>query len=53
MAMGDGANDVPMLRAAGFAIVIGGRAVALAEADAAVREGDLSVVTGFLGLTDL
>lgn len=50
VAMGDGANDVPLLRAAGFAIVVGGKPVALAEADAAVREGDLSAAADFLGL---
>ena len=51
VAMGDGANDAPMLRAAGFAIAVGGREAALAEADAAVREGDLSVIIRFLALT--
>ncbi len=50
VAMGDGANDVPMLRAAGFAVAIGGKDVVLDIADAAVRQGDLSVVARFLDI---
>ncbi len=53
LAMGDGANDIPMLEAAGFAIAIGGNPLALSAASAAVRRGDLSVAIRFLGLASL
>lgn len=49
MAVGDGANDIDMLRAAGTGIAY--RAVAAAErvADAAVRHGDLTTLLYFQG----
>ena len=40
IAIGDGANDIPMLQAAGFGIAYHGHAKAVAAADAAIRVGD-------------
>jgi len=44
VAIGDGANDVPMLQAAGFGIAYHAKPAAVAAADAAVRYGDLTAV---------
>ena len=50
IAIGDGANDVPMLEAAGFAIAYHGKPAAIVAADAAVRFGDLTAVLHALGV---
>jgi phosphoserine phosphatase len=50
VAIGDGANDVPMLQAAGFGIAYHGKPAAVAAADAAVRYGDLTAVLHALGV---
>jgi len=44
MAVGDGANDIPMLQAAGLGIAYHAKPKASAAADAAVRHGDLTVL---------
>lgn len=44
LAVGDGANDAPMLRAAGLGIAYHAHAVAEAAADAAIRHHDLSAI---------
>ncbi len=44
MAVGDGANDIPMLEAAGLGIAYHAKPKAAAAADAAVRSGDLTVL---------
>ena len=40
IAVGDGANDVPMIRAAGLGVAYHGHPAAVAAADAAIRVGD-------------
>jgi phosphoserine phosphatase len=50
VAIGDGANDVPMLKAAGFGIAYHGKPAVVQAADAAVRFGDLTVVLQGLGV---
>lgn len=47
LAMGDGANDIPMLQAAGFGIAYRAKPKAEAAADAAVRHGGLEAVRGW------
>jgi phosphoserine phosphatase len=44
LAVGDGANDIPMLEAAGLGIAFHAKPKAAAAADAAVRHGDLTVL---------
>jgi phosphoserine phosphatase len=44
LAVGDGANDIPMLEAAGLGIAYHAKPKASAAADAAVRQGDLTVL---------
>ncbi|WP_426169232.1 phosphoserine phosphatase SerB [Sandarakinorhabdus sp. DWP1-3-1] len=44
LAVGDGANDIPMLAAAGLGIAYHAKPKAAAAADAAVRIGDLTVL---------
>jgi phosphoserine phosphatase len=50
VAIGDGANDVPMLQAAGFSVAYHAKPAAVAAADAAVRFGDLTAVLHGLGV---
>ncbi|GAO40807.1 phosphoserine phosphatase [Sphingomonas changbaiensis NBRC 104936] len=50
VAIGDGANDIPMLQAAGFGIAYHGKPAVVAAADAAVRFGDLTAVLHGLGV---
>jgi phosphoserine phosphatase len=50
MAVGDGANDIPMIRAAGFGIAYHGKPAVVEAADAAVRYGDLTAVLHGLGV---
>jgi len=50
VAVGDGANDVPMLAAAGFGIAYHAKPAAVAAADASVRYGDLTAVLHGLGI---
>ncbi len=47
LAMGDGANDIPMLQAAGFGIAYRAKPKAEVAADAAVRYGGLEAVRGW------
>ncbi|TKD50071.1 phosphoserine phosphatase SerB [Sphingomonas baiyangensis] len=44
MAVGDGANDLPMLRAAGLGIAYRAKPVVAAEADARIEQGDLTAL---------
>ena len=44
LAVGDGANDVPMLRAAGLGIAYHGKPMAVAAADACIEHGDLTAL---------
>lgn len=50
VAIGDGANDIPMLEAAGLGIAYHAKPKAAAAADAAVRFGDLGTIVTALGL---
>lgn len=50
LALGDGANDIPMLEEAGLGIAYHGKPKAAAAADAAIRHGDLTAVLWALGL---
>ena len=50
VAIGDGANDIPMLQAAGLGISYHGKPAVVAAAHAAVRYGDLTSVLHGLGV---
>jgi phosphoserine phosphatase len=50
IAIGDGANDIPMIEAAGLGIAYHAKPKTQAAADACVRFGDLNVVRYALGL---
>ncbi len=50
LAVGDGANDIPMLAAAGLGIAYHAKPLAAAAADAAVRSGDLTVLLWAQGI---
>ena len=50
LAVGDGANDIPMLEAAGLGIAYHAKPRAAAAADAAVRVGDLTVLLSAQGI---
>lgn len=50
VAIGDGANDIPMLREAGFGVAYHGKPKVVAAAAAAVRYGDLTSVLHGLGI---
>ncbi len=50
IAIGDGANDVPMIEAAGLGVAYHGHAKAVAAADAAVRVGDHRALLYALGI---
>lgn len=51
LAVGDGANDIPMIEAAGLGVAYHAKPKTRAAADASVRFGDLSVVRYALGLS--
>ena len=50
IAIGDGANDIPMIEAAGLGIAYHAKPKTQASADACIRFGDLNVVRYALGL---
>jgi phosphoserine phosphatase len=50
VAVGDGANDIPMLRSAGLGVAFHGKPAVVAAAGAAVRYGDLTAVLHGLGV---
>ena len=50
LAVGDGANDIPMLEAAGLGIAWRAKPTAEAAADAAIRAGDLSAILWAQGI---
>lgn len=50
VAIGDGANDIPMIVAAGLGIAYHAKPKTIAAADAAIRHGDLSAAGYALGL---
>lgn len=50
VAIGDGANDILMIEAAGFGIAYHGKPAVVAAADASVRFGDLTAVLHGLGV---
>lgn len=51
MAIGDGANDIPMIEAAGLGVAYHAKEKARAAADAEIRYGDLSVLLYAQGIT--
>jgi len=50
MAMGDGANDIPMLQAADYGLAYRAKPVAREAADGWVERGDLNAVLSLLGI---
>ncbi|QHL91970.1 phosphoserine phosphatase SerB [Sphingomonas changnyeongensis] len=50
VAVGDGANDIPMLQQAGLGFAYRAKPVAHAAADAGVRHGDLTAILHALGI---
>jgi phosphoserine phosphatase len=50
LAIGDGANDIPMIEAAGLGIAFHAKEKARAAADAAISRGDLTAVLYMLGI---
>ncbi len=53
VAIGDGANDIPMIEAAGLGVAYHAKPRTEASADARVRHGNLSVVRYALGLNTI
>lgn len=51
MAVGDGANDIPMIEAAGLGVSYHAKPKAAAAADAQIRYGDLTTLLYFQGYT--
>lgn len=51
LAIGDGANDIPMLEAAGLGVAYHGHPRAVAAADAAIRHGDLTSLLYTMGIS--
>jgi phosphoserine phosphatase len=49
LAVGDGANDIPMIEAAGLGVAYHAKPKAVAAADAAIRHGDLTVLLYAMG----
>ena len=50
LAVGDGANDLPMIRAAGLGLAYRAKPVVAAEADGALRKADLSALLWVCGI---
>ncbi len=50
LAMGDGANDIPMLQAADYGLAYRAKPVARAAADGWIERGDLTAVLSLLGI---
>ena len=50
MAVGDGANDLPMIRAAGLGVAYRAKPVVAARADAVIRHGDLTALLWAQGI---
>lgn len=50
LAMGDGANDVPMLQAADYGMAYRAKPVAREAADGRIERGDLTAMLGLLGI---
>ena len=50
LAIGDGANDLPMIRAAGLGIAFRAKPVVAAQANASIRHGDLTALLWARGL---
>lgn len=50
LAIGDGANDIPMLQAAGLGVAYHGHPSAVVAADAAIRVGDLTSLLYAMGI---
>ncbi|MEX1147166.1 MAG: haloacid dehalogenase-like hydrolase, partial [Sphingomonadales bacterium] len=51
MAVGDGANDIPMIEAAGLGVAYHAKPRAAAAADVAIRHGDLTALLYLQGFT--
>jgi phosphoserine phosphatase len=51
MAVGDGANDLAMIKAAGLGVAFRAKPVVMAEASAAIRHGDLTALLYLQGFT--
>lgn len=51
LAVGDGANDVPMIEAAGLGVAYHGHAAAVRAADAAIRHGNLTSLLWAQGIS--
>jgi len=52
VAIGDGANDIPMIEAAGLGVSFHAKPAAEAAADASIRYGDLTVLLYFQGYSE-
>ncbi len=52
LAIGDGANDIAMMRSAGFAVAYRAKPAAVAAADAEIRHTDLVTALYFQGFSD-
>jgi phosphoserine phosphatase len=50
VAIGDGANDIPMIEAAGLGVAYHAKPKTIAAADAAIRHGDLTVLLYAMGI---
>ncbi|MEX1036608.1 MAG: phosphoserine phosphatase SerB [Sneathiella sp.] len=52
LAIGDGANDIPMIAAAGLGVAFHAKPATMAAADAAIRFGDLTTLLYYQGYRD-
>ena len=52
VAIGDGANDIPMIEAAGLGVAYHAKPKAQAAADATIRHGDLTTLLYYQGYED-
>lgn len=50
LAVGDGANDLPMIHAAGLGVAYRAKPIVTAKADAAIRHGDLTALLHAMGV---
>lgn len=51
LAIGDGANDIPMIEAAGLGVAYHAKPATIAAADAAIRHGDLTAILYAMGIS--
>ena len=51
VAVGDGANDLEMMRIAGLSIAFNAKPIVIEQADRSITDGDLTHILEFLGIS--